>query len=119
MDASADVIRSPEGDGTPEGVEPGSLLRARQQIEEVKAGAQRRPRAGLCGPVHRRGRNAARARPGGVPFAQESAPKKINSPSLRVGLAGANGHFVDEGECSLFSGLMCRDLRRVPRSKPN
>jgi len=25
MDASADVVRSPEGDGTPEGVEPGSL----------------------------------------------------------------------------------------------
>ena len=36
MDASADVVRSPEGDGTPEGVEPGSLLWARQHIEEVK-----------------------------------------------------------------------------------
>src|SRR6202030_1908952 len=38
MDASADVIRSPEGERTPKGVEPGSLLRARQHIEEVKAG---------------------------------------------------------------------------------
>src|SRR3984893_15339689 len=38
MDASADVVRSPEGEGTPKGVEPGSLFWARQQIEEVKAG---------------------------------------------------------------------------------
>src|ERR1700686_1942280 len=36
MYASADVIRSPGGDGTLEGVEPGSLLWARQHIEEVK-----------------------------------------------------------------------------------
>jgi len=37
MDASADVVRSPEGEGTLKGVEPGSLLWAHQQIEEVKA----------------------------------------------------------------------------------
>src|ERR1700675_1285891 len=43
MDASADVILSPEGDGTPEGVEPGSLLWARQHIEEVKAGLRDDP----------------------------------------------------------------------------
>ena len=43
MDASADVIRSSEGDGTPEGVEPGSLLWARQQTEEVKAGLRDDP----------------------------------------------------------------------------
>ena len=43
MDASADVVRSPEGDGTPEGVEPGSLLWARQHIEEVKAGLRDDP----------------------------------------------------------------------------
>src|SRR6202162_3607826 len=43
MDASADVVRSPEGERTPEGVEPGSLLRARQQIEEVKAGLRDDP----------------------------------------------------------------------------
>src|SRR5712672_557172 len=35
MDPSADVICSPEGDGMIDGVEPGSLLWARQQIEEV------------------------------------------------------------------------------------
>jgi hypothetical protein len=43
MDASADVVRSPEGEGTPEGVEPGSLLLARQHIEEVKAGLRDDP----------------------------------------------------------------------------
>jgi hypothetical protein len=43
MDASADVVRSPERDGTPEGVEPGSLLWARQQIEELKAGLRDDP----------------------------------------------------------------------------
>src|ERR1700686_432172 len=43
MDASADVVRSPEGERTPEGVEPGSLLWARQQIEEVKAGLRDDP----------------------------------------------------------------------------
>jgi hypothetical protein len=43
MDASADVILSPEGGRTPEGVEPGSLLWARQQIEEVKAGLRDHP----------------------------------------------------------------------------
>src|ERR1700719_2960311 len=43
MDASADVVRSPEGDGTPKGVEPGSLLWARQHIEEVKAGLRDDP----------------------------------------------------------------------------
>src|ERR1700730_4187830 len=43
MDASADVVRSPEGEGTPEGVEPGSLLWARQHIEEVKAGLRDDP----------------------------------------------------------------------------
>ncbi len=36
---------------------------------------------------------------------------------FHVDLAGASGHFVDAGECGLFSGLMCRDLGRVPRSK--
>ena len=43
MDASADVVRSPEGEGTPEGVEPGSLLWARQHLEEVKAGLRDDP----------------------------------------------------------------------------
>jgi hypothetical protein len=43
MDASADVIRNPGGDGTLEGVEPGSLLWARQHIEEVKAGLRDDP----------------------------------------------------------------------------
>jgi hypothetical protein len=43
MDASADVVRSPEGEGTPEGVEPGSLFGARQHIEEVKAGLRDDP----------------------------------------------------------------------------
>jgi hypothetical protein len=43
MDASADVVRSPEGERTPEGVEPGSLLWARQHIEEVKAGLRDDP----------------------------------------------------------------------------
>ena len=43
MDASADVVRSPEGEGTPESVEPGSLLWACQQIEEVKAGLRDDP----------------------------------------------------------------------------
>src|ERR1700722_19447299 len=38
MDASADEVRSPEEDGTTKGVEPGSLLWARQKIEEIKAG---------------------------------------------------------------------------------
>src|SRR3982074_2088456 len=44
MDASADVIRNPEGEGTRKGVEPASLLWARQQIEEVKAGLRDDPR---------------------------------------------------------------------------
>src|ERR1700726_3739407 len=43
MDASADVVRSPEGERTPEGVKPGSLLWARQHIEEVKAGLRDDP----------------------------------------------------------------------------
>ena len=43
MDAIADVVRNPEGDGTPKGVEPGSLLLARQKIEEVKAGLRDDP----------------------------------------------------------------------------
>src|SRR3982074_1684786 len=43
MDASADVIRNPEGEGTRKGVEPASLLWARQQIEEVKAGLRDDP----------------------------------------------------------------------------
>jgi hypothetical protein len=43
MDASADVVRSPEGHGTPEGGEPGSLLWAHQQIEAVKAGLRDDP----------------------------------------------------------------------------
>ena len=43
MDASADVIRSPEGERTPKGVEPGSLLWARQHLEEVKAGLRDDP----------------------------------------------------------------------------
>src|SRR5882757_7651214 len=43
MDASADVVRSPEGERTPEGVEPGLLLWARQRIEEVKAGLRDDP----------------------------------------------------------------------------
>src|SRR6202048_5106538 len=43
MDASADVVRSPEGERTPEGVEPGSLLWARQHIEAVKAGLRDDP----------------------------------------------------------------------------
>ena len=43
MDASADVVRSPEQNGTPEGVEPGSLFWARQHIEEVKAGLRDDP----------------------------------------------------------------------------
>jgi hypothetical protein len=36
MDTSADIVLSPEGDGTPEGVELGSLVWARQHLEEVK-----------------------------------------------------------------------------------
>src|ERR1700681_1151250 len=43
MDASADVVRSPEGERTPKGVEPGSLLWARQHLEEVKAGLRDDP----------------------------------------------------------------------------
>src|ERR1700719_46071 len=43
MNASADVARSPEGERTPEGVEPGSLRWARQHIEEVKAGLRDDP----------------------------------------------------------------------------
>ena len=43
MDASADVVRSPEGDRTLEGVEPGSFLWARRHIEEVKAGLRDDP----------------------------------------------------------------------------
>src|ERR1700730_14880556 len=43
MDASADVVRSPEGESTPEGAEPGSLFGARQHIEEVKAGLRDDP----------------------------------------------------------------------------
>src|ERR1700674_2412323 len=43
MDAIADVVRNPEGDGTPKGVEPGSLLLARQKIEAVKAGLRDDP----------------------------------------------------------------------------
>src|SRR6202045_219520 len=43
MDASADVVRSPEGERTPEGVEPGSLLWACQKIEEVKADLRNDP----------------------------------------------------------------------------
>src|ERR1700682_2483293 len=43
MDASADVILSPEGERTPEGVEPGALFWARQQIEAVKAGLRDDP----------------------------------------------------------------------------
>ena len=43
MDASADVVRSPEGEGPPKGVEPGSLLWARQHLEEVKAGLRDDP----------------------------------------------------------------------------
>jgi hypothetical protein len=43
MDASADVVRSPEGEGTPEGVEPGSLAWARRPIEEAKAGLREDP----------------------------------------------------------------------------
>ena len=43
MDAIADVVRNPEGDGTPKGVESGSLLLARQKIEEVKAGLRDAP----------------------------------------------------------------------------
>jgi hypothetical protein len=37
MDAFADALRCQEGNGTPEGLEPGSLAWARQKIEEVKA----------------------------------------------------------------------------------
>ena len=43
MDVSADVIRSPKGEGTTKGAEHGSLLWARQQIEEVKAGLRDDP----------------------------------------------------------------------------
>src|ERR1700738_1845008 len=43
MNASADVVRSPEGERPPEGVEPVSLLWARQHIEEVKAGLRDDP----------------------------------------------------------------------------
>src|ERR1700726_402690 len=43
MDASADVVRRPEGERTPEGVEPGSLRWARQHLEEVKAGLKDDP----------------------------------------------------------------------------
>ena len=43
MDASDNVIRSLEGERTPEGVEPGSLLWARQHIEAVKAGLRDDP----------------------------------------------------------------------------
>jgi hypothetical protein len=53
MDASADVVHSPEGERTPEGVEPGSLRWAHQHIEEVKAGLRDDP-----------GINKARDQPG-------------------------------------------------------
>jgi len=43
MDAFADVICSPEGERTPESVQLGSLLWARQHIEEVKAGLRDDP----------------------------------------------------------------------------
>ena len=43
IDASADVVRTPEGNGTPEGVEPGSLAWALQKIEAVKAGLRDDP----------------------------------------------------------------------------
>jgi hypothetical protein len=43
MDASADVVRSQEQNGTREGVEPGSLAWAHQKIEEVKAGLRDDP----------------------------------------------------------------------------
>jgi hypothetical protein len=43
MDASADALCSPEGNGTREGVEPGSLARARRQIEEGRAGLRDDP----------------------------------------------------------------------------
>jgi hypothetical protein len=43
MDASADIVHSPEGNGTREGVEPGSLAWVRQKIEEVKAGLRDDP----------------------------------------------------------------------------
>jgi hypothetical protein len=43
MDAFADALRSPEGNGTPEGVEPGSFAWARQKIEAVKDGLRDDP----------------------------------------------------------------------------
>ena len=45
MDASPDVVRSRDGDGTPEGVEPGSLAWALQKIEGSKPGSETTPRA--------------------------------------------------------------------------
>jgi hypothetical protein len=49
MDTFADAIRGPKGNGTPEGVEPGSLPWARRTIEQVKAGLKGRSWAGLFG----------------------------------------------------------------------
>jgi hypothetical protein len=43
MDAFADALRCQEGNGTCEGVEPGSLAWARRQIEEIKAGLRDDP----------------------------------------------------------------------------
>src|ERR1700722_15526956 len=43
MDALADALRCQEGNGTCEGVEPGSLAWARQHIEAVKAGLRDDP----------------------------------------------------------------------------
>jgi len=60
MDASADVIRDPEGDGRPKASNPVRSL-GPPANRRGQSRAQRRPRAGLFGPVHRRGRNAARA----------------------------------------------------------
>src|SRR6202163_4408010 len=43
MDASADVVRSPEGERTPKGVNPFPLFGPRQHREEVKAGLRDDP----------------------------------------------------------------------------
>src|ERR1700676_1124508 len=43
MDAFADALRCQEGNGTCEGVEPGSFAWAFQKIEEVKAGLRDDP----------------------------------------------------------------------------
>jgi hypothetical protein len=43
MDSFANAIRSQEGNGTPGGVEPGSIAWARRRIEEVKAGLKDDP----------------------------------------------------------------------------